>query len=64
MGKSYSSDLRERVVAFVAAGHSRRAAARHFDVSDSFSIKLMQRMIRLGSILPGADQAGRRGVRI
>lgn len=53
MGKSYSSDLRERVVAFVGAGHSRRAASRHFDVSESFSIKLMQRVTRSGSTLPG-----------
>jgi len=53
MGRSYSPDLRERVVAFIEAGHSRRAAARHFDVSDSFSIKLMQRVLRLNSILPG-----------
>jgi transposase len=57
MCKSYSSDLRERVVAFVGAGHSRRAASRHFDVSGSFSIKLMQRVRTLGSILPG--QQGR-----
>ena len=52
MGKSYSPDLRERVVAFVEAGHSRRAAARHFDVSDSFAVKLLQRVSRLGSALP------------
>lgn len=53
MGKSYSSDLRQRVVAFVSAGHSRRAASRHFDVSESFSIKLMQRVAQSGSALPG-----------
>lgn len=53
MGRSYSRDLRECVVAFIEAEHSRRAAARHFDVSDSFSIKLMQRMLKLNSILPG-----------
>jgi transposase len=52
MGKSYSSDLRDRVVAFVEAGHSRRAAARHFGVSESFAVKLLQRMARLGSGLP------------
>ena len=52
MGKSYSSDLRERVVAFVAAGHSRRAAARHFDVSESFAVKLLQRVTWLGSVVP------------
>lgn len=52
MGKSYSSDLRDRVVAFVEAGHSRRAAARHFGVSASFAIKLMQRVKRLGTAAP------------
>jgi transposase len=31
------------VVAFVEAGHSCRAAARHFGVSDSCAIKLLQR---------------------
>ena len=40
MGRYYSLDLRERVAAFVEAGHSRRAAARRFGVSDSCAIKL------------------------
>ena len=57
MGKSYSADLRDRVVAFVEDGHSRRAASRHFGVSESFAIKLMQRVTRLGSSLPA--QQGR-----
>lgn len=52
MGKSYSSDLRERVVAFVEAGHSRRAAARHFRVSNSFVIKLMRHWAETGSVTP------------
>lgn len=52
MGKSYSSDLRDRVVAFVEAGGSRRGAARHFGVSDSFAVKLLQRSKRFGSSLP------------
>jgi transposase len=43
MTQGYSLDLRVRVVAFVEAGHSCRAAARHFGVSDSFAIKLLQR---------------------
>ena len=41
MGKSYSSDLRDGVVAFVEAGGSRRGAARQFGVSDSFVVKLL-----------------------
>jgi transposase len=53
MGRSFSVDLRERVVAFVAAGHSRRAAARHFIVGDSFAIKLLQRVASSGSCEPG-----------
>lgn len=57
MGKLYSNDLRERVVAFIESGHSRRASARHFGVSDSFSIKLMRRRQRSGSI--SADRQGR-----
>ena len=52
MGKSYSTDLRDRVMALVDAGHSRRAAARHFGVSASFAVKLMQRVHRLGAGAP------------
>lgn len=40
MVKPLSNDLRERVVAFVEAGHSRRATAAHFRVSPSFVIKI------------------------
>jgi transposase len=52
MTRSYSLDLRVRVVAFVEAGHSCRAAARHFGVGDSFAIKLLQRQRRSGSPAP------------
>jgi transposase len=52
MTQSYSLDLRVRVVAFVEAGHSCRAAARHFGVSDSFAIKLVQRQRTSGSPPP------------
>jgi transposase len=52
MTQSYSLDLRVRVVAFVEAGHSCRAAARHFRVSDSFAIKLLQRQRQSGSPAP------------
>jgi transposase len=57
MTRSYSLDLRVRVAGFVEAGHSRRAAARHFGVSDSFAIKLMQRQRQSGS--PAAARQGR-----
>jgi len=52
MGHCYSVDLRVRVADFVEAGHSCRAAARHFDVSDSFAIKLVRRTRHLGSPAP------------
>jgi transposase len=52
MGKAYSDDLRDRVNARIAAGHSRRAAARHFGVSASFSVKLAQRVAKTGSTAP------------
>ena len=60
MTQSYSLDLRVRVAAFVQAGHSRRAAARHFGVSDSFAIKLLQRQRQSGSPAP-ARQGRPRG---
>ena len=41
MTKSYSLDLRRRVVRFVEAGHSCHEAARHFDVSVAFVVRLM-----------------------
>ena len=52
MGRSYSDDLRARVVGFVEAGHSRRAAARHFGVSESLAVKLLQRVLRLKTARP------------
>ena len=55
MAQSYSLDLRVRVAGFVEAGHSCRAAARHFRVSDSFAIKLMRRQRQSGSPAPAPD---------
>jgi transposase len=57
MGHCYSLDLRVRVTAFVEAGHSCRAAAQHFGVSDSFAIKLVRRTHHSGS--PAPDRQGR-----
>jgi transposase len=57
MGHCYSLDLRVRVAAFVEAGHSCRAAAQHFGVSDSFAIKLVRRTRHSGS--PAPDRQGR-----
>src|SRR5271163_4238084 len=52
MPKPYSLDLRERVVGFVEAGHSRRAAAAHFKVSVSFVVNLMKAVRTRGSFAP------------
>jgi putative transposase len=47
-----SVDLRERIVAAVEAGSSRRRAAERFAVSHSTAIKLMQRVGETGSVAP------------
>ena len=52
MARAYSRDLRERVVAFVEAGHSCHGAAAHFGVSPSFVVKLMQAVRSRGSLAP------------
>ena len=52
MAQSYSLDLRVRVAGFVEAGHSCRAAARHFGVSDSCAIRLVRRTRDTGSPTP------------
>ena len=57
MGKPYSIDLRERVQAEVDSGQSRRAAARRYDVSASFAVKLADLVSRTGSTEPA--QQGR-----
>jgi putative transposase len=53
MTRPLSNDLRERVVAAVLAGASRRQAAARFDVAVSSVVKLMQRLRATGSIAPG-----------
>ena len=47
-----SSDLRERVVAFVEAGHSRNEAAARFGRSVSFAVNLMKLWRETGSVEP------------
>ena len=56
MTRPYSEDLRERVVRVVESGISRNAAAKQFDVSISFVVKLMQRWKQRGTIK--ADKYG------
>src|SRR5258707_15688647 len=52
MPKPYSMDLRERVAAYVEAGHSRRTTAAHFSVSPSFVINLMTAVRERGGLAP------------
>lgn len=56
MVRPYSMDLRERLVAAVVAGESRRSAARRYGVSASVAVKWLQRVKRTGSVAP--DQVG------
>jgi transposase len=50
MTKSYSLDLRHRVARFVEAGHSCHEAARHFEVSVAFVVRLMAAYRATGSL--------------
>jgi transposase len=52
MVRPYSMDLRERLVAAVVAGESRRSAARRFGVSASVAVKWLQRLHHTGSVAP------------
>ena len=63
MPKPYSLDLRERVAGFVEAGHSRRAAASHFDVSVSFVVKLVTAVGTSGRLEP-KPSGGRRHAKL
>jgi transposase len=52
MTKSYSLDLRRRVARFVEADHSCHEAARHFEVSVAFVVRLMAAYRATGSLAP------------
>ena len=52
MGKPYSMDLRERIVACVEAGQSCRAAARVFGVSASTAVRLAAAQRVQGHVAP------------
>lgn len=52
MGAAHSSDLRDRVVAEVAAGRSRRQAAVRFRVSPSSAIRWTELKDETGSVSP------------
>lgn len=53
MTRALSNDLRERVVAAVAAGESCRSVAARFGVAVSSVVKWCQRLRRTGSVAPG-----------
>lgn len=50
MAKGYSTDLRDRAVALVEAGESRREAARLLDLAPSTAIRWMDRWEQTGSV--------------
>ncbi len=60
MGKSYSLDLRQRLIDRVMGGQSRRSAAEDLAVSASFAVKLAARHEETGS-LEAATQGRPRG---
>jgi transposase len=64
MSKALSVDLRERVVAAVAAGASCRAAAARFGVSASSAIRWAAMAREAGSVTPGRLGGDRRSSRI
>jgi len=53
MGKPYSLDLRQRVVAAIEGGMSRNRAAKQFGIAISTAVGWMQRVAETGSVAPG-----------
>ncbi len=53
MPKPYSNDLRERVLAAVEGGLSRRRAAAQFRVAPSTVVNWLERARQTGSVTPG-----------
>jgi transposase len=52
MGKSFSHDLRLRMVRGIAAGKSRRAIAAQFEVAPSTAVRVQARFTATGSVDP------------
>jgi transposase len=57
MGKPYSLDLRERICAYVARGHSARAAGRVFGVSAATAVRFASEYRTRGTVV--AKRQGR-----
>lgn len=64
MARSLSMDLRERLVAAVEGGLSRRRAAERFGVSASSAVRWMQAAARDGTPAPKRQGGDRRSERI
>jgi transposase len=64
MGKPLSVDLRSRLVAAVAGGLSRRAAAERFGVSAATAVRWMQAVNTTGSVQAKPQGGDRRSRRI
>jgi transposase len=63
MAKSYSQDLRERVIEAVEReGMSRRGAAQRFGISDVSAVRWLERYHRTGSRTPVGTGGHRRSV--
>ncbi len=62
MSRSYSEDLRIRLVRYVDGGASRRAAAKLFGVSPSIAVKWMQRWRMKRSVAPSPVRGHRPAV--
>jgi transposase len=60
MSRSYSEDLRIRLVRHVESGASRRGAAKLFGVSASIAVKWMQRWRNTKSVAPSSVRGHRR----
>lgn len=64
MTKPLSDDLRNRVVAEVNGGSSRRKAAERYAISHSAAIKVVHRVRTTGSVAPRPQGGDRRSARI
>ena len=64
MARCLSVDLRERVVAAVDGGMSRRQAAERFGVSAASAVRWMQQKQRTGTVRPGPQGGDKRSHRI
>jgi transposase len=60
MVRSYSADLRERVIGAIKSGVSARSAARAFSVSPSSAVKWGQRWRTTGQVIASAVRGHRR----